>query len=124
MWPIITGQQKFNYLIKIFWNRSYLKKYKKEVDRYYKEEIHTKYNCYILKDFFTTQKIGYSDIEGRLINYNIDKLHCDKPFDFADHEIMNCNLYQYKLKLNYPEKDILYRLQWKKNIEIELLEKH
>ena len=80
-----------------------LKKYKREVDRYYKEEIHTKYNCYILKNFFTTQKIGYSDIEGRVINYDIDRLHCDKPLDFADHEIIGGNSYQYKLKLNYPE---------------------
>ena len=26
----LNYEQKFNYLIKIFWNRSYLKKYKKE----------------------------------------------------------------------------------------------
>ena len=85
-----------------------LEKYDEEVDKFYKRNIHTKYNCYILKDFFTTQKIGYSDIEKRPINYDIDRLHCDKPFDFADHEIMDVNSYRYKLKLNYPENLLPY----------------
>ncbi len=85
-----------------------LEKYDKEVDKFYKQHIHTKYNCYVLKNFLTTQKMGYSDIEKRPINYDIDRLHCDKPFDFADHEIMDGNSYKYKLKLNYPENLLPY----------------
>ena len=46
------------------------KTYTKEIDRYYLEEIHKKYNCYMATPMIAIQREGYSDIEGCEVNYN------------------------------------------------------
>jgi len=93
-----------------------LETYAKEVDRYYIEKIHLKYNCYLIKDFITTQAIGYSDIENRIVNYNIDSIHDTEKIKFPEHEIIDTvikntnnnleNHSSFRLKLHYPEKDL------------------
>ncbi len=41
-----------------------------EIDRYYVDFIHQKYKCFMSHPMTCIQKTGYSDIEGRDINYN------------------------------------------------------
>ena len=81
-----------------------LEKYEEEVDKYYVYHIHPNYNCYIIKDFLTTQKEGFSDIMNRNTNYNLDKLHAFKPIDFAKYTIEDNG--NYRLKLTYPDSDL------------------
>lgn len=46
-----------------------LEKYKFEVDKFYCQEIHSKYNCYMCDPPVTKQLPGYSDIAKKYINY-------------------------------------------------------
>lgn len=44
--------------------------YDKEIDRYYLEVIHPKYNCYMIDPMIAIQKPGYSTIEQKEVNYD------------------------------------------------------
>lgn len=44
--------------------------YEGEIDRYYLEKIHPNYNCYMCDPMIVLQKEGYSDIEGRMVDYS------------------------------------------------------
>ena len=44
--------------------------YEQEVDRYYLEFIHLKYNAYMIDPMAIIQQEGYSDIEGQKVNYD------------------------------------------------------
>lgn len=44
--------------------------YDKEIDRYYLEKIHPKYNCYMLDPMVAIQKPGFSIIENKEVNYD------------------------------------------------------
>jgi GR25 family glycosyltransferase involved in LPS biosynthesis len=41
-----------------------------EIDRYYVDFIHQKYNCYMVHPMVCIQKAGHSDIEGRAVEYS------------------------------------------------------
>lgn len=76
-----------------------LSKYEKEVDRYYVEEIQSKYPCYVLTNLMTEQKEGYSDIENCYVDYKMEQLmHVIKPIKFAPYEITDEQHYKLKLK--------------------------
>jgi hypothetical protein len=47
-----------------------LENYKEEIDRYYINEIHSSYKAYICDPMIVIQEAGYSDIEGREVNYD------------------------------------------------------
>jgi GR25 family glycosyltransferase involved in LPS biosynthesis len=92
-----------------------LENYSQEIDRYYKEQIHQYNNCYLIKDFLTTQDIGYSDIEKKKVDYAIDKIYDKEKIKFPEHQIIDSVVeYEnnveknssYRLKLFYPEKDL------------------
>ena len=72
-----------------------LDEYKQEVDRYYLEFIHLKYNAYMIDPMIVIQEEGYSDIEGQKVNYDFmqSTLH---GFMKPDHEKVDGN---YILKL-------------------------
>jgi hypothetical protein len=44
--------------------------YDGEIDRYYLEKIHPKYNCYMADPMIMIQKEGFSDIEGKMVDYS------------------------------------------------------
>jgi len=44
--------------------------YKYEIDRYYLEEIHPTFKCYMCDPMICIQKEGFSDIENRMVNYD------------------------------------------------------
>ena len=44
--------------------------YEGEIDRYYLEKIHPNFNCYMCDPMIAIQKEGYSDIEGKDVNYD------------------------------------------------------
>jgi hypothetical protein len=46
-----------------------LKNYKQEIDKFYCEEIHKKYKCYMCDPAVTKQMAGYSDIVKKEVNY-------------------------------------------------------
>ncbi len=47
-----------------------MENYDGEIDRFYLEKIHPKYNCYMADPMICIQKGGYSDIEGREVDYS------------------------------------------------------
>lgn len=47
-----------------------LEDYKEEIDRYYLEDIHPRYNAYMVDPMRIIQEEGYSDIEGGTVNYD------------------------------------------------------
>jgi len=47
-----------------------LEDYDGEIDRYYLEHIHPKFNAYMCDPMIAIQKEGYSDIEGKEVNYD------------------------------------------------------
>lgn len=47
-----------------------MENYDGEIDRYYIEHIHPKYNCYMADPMICIQKEGYSDIEGKEVDYS------------------------------------------------------
>jgi len=44
--------------------------YEYEIDRYYLEKINPNYNCYMVDPMICIQKEGFSDIEGKEVNYS------------------------------------------------------
>ena len=83
-----------------------LSKYDKEIDRFYCEEIHKKYNCYMSDPQITKQMSGYSDIEKKKVNYeHINKVEDLAPFREPDVELVD-NEITLKLKnfedIEYP----------------------
>ena len=44
--------------------------YEQEIDRYYLEVIHPKYNCYMIDPMIAIQKAGFSSIENKEVNYD------------------------------------------------------
>ena len=72
-----------------------LEEYEKEVDRYYMEVIHLKWNAYMIDPMKIIQEEGYSDIEGQEVNYDFmqSTLH---GFQKPEHEKKDGN---YILKL-------------------------
>ena len=50
-----------------------LSDYNKEIDRYYCEEIHKTYKCYMAEPQITKQMAGYSNIEKKKVNYDTMK---------------------------------------------------
>lgn len=58
-----------------------LSKYTQEIDRYYCEEIHKQFKCYMCDPQITKQMAGYSDIEKKKVNYEgIKKVEDLIPF--------------------------------------------
>ena len=47
-----------------------LENYEQEIDRYYLENIHLKYNAYMIDPMKVIQEEGFSDIEGQKVNYD------------------------------------------------------
>ena len=47
-----------------------MENYQEEVDRFYLEKIHPKFQCYMTNPMIAIQKEDYSDIEGQEVNYN------------------------------------------------------
>ncbi len=47
-----------------------MENYDSEIDRFYIEKIHSKYNCYMADPMICIQKEGYSDIEGKMVDYS------------------------------------------------------
>ena len=47
-----------------------LENYDGEIDRYYLEHLHPKFNAYMCDPMIAIQKEGYSDIEGKEVNYD------------------------------------------------------
>ena len=72
----------------------------KEIDTYYLENIHTKYNAYMIRPMRCIQKEGYSDIENTQVNYSFMErsiIGLNKPkFDVSEDG-------EYKLHLNKVE---------------------
>ncbi len=82
-----------------------LEDYQQEVDRYYLEFIHLKYNAYMIDPMMIIQEEGYSDIEGQKVNYDFmqSTLH---GFMKPDHEKIDGN---YILKLpDISDEDLPY----------------
>jgi GR25 family glycosyltransferase involved in LPS biosynthesis len=80
-----------------------LEEYQQEVDRYYLEYIHLKYNAYMLDPMPVIQEEGFSDIEGQKVNYDFmqSTLH---GFMKPEHEKVDDN---YILKLpNIPNEEL------------------
>lgn len=50
-----------------------MKEYDGEIDRFYIEKIHSKYNCYMADPMICIQTGGYSDIEGKVVDYSFMK---------------------------------------------------
>jgi hypothetical protein len=44
--------------------------YEGEIDRFYLEQIHPDYHCYMANPMIIIQKEGYSDIEGKMVDYS------------------------------------------------------
>ena len=47
-----------------------VEQYEHEIDRYYLEKIHPNFNCYMTNPMICIQKEGFSDIEGKEVNYD------------------------------------------------------
>lgn len=47
-----------------------MEEYEQEIDRFYLEVIHPKYNCYMIDPMIAIQKGGYSSIEEKEVNYD------------------------------------------------------
>jgi len=79
--------------------------YDGEIDRYYLENIHKKFNCYMIDPMVAIQKEGFSDIEGQIVNYNFMEQTL-KGFKLPEHEEING---EYVLKLpNILSDDLPY----------------
>ena len=79
-----------------------LEKYEFEVDKYYCQEIHSKYNCYMCDPPVTKQLAGYSDIVKKNIDYKYTTSPEDLiPFQEPDYEQVENNI-RLKLK-NYTD---------------------
>ena len=79
--------------------------YDQEVDRYYLEFIHLKYNAYMIDPMAIIQQEGFSDIEGQKVNYDFmqSTLH---GFMKPEHDKVEGD---YILKLpNIPDDDLPY----------------
>lgn len=77
--------------------------YDKEIDRYYMEKIHKDFNCYMSNPMIAIQKQDYSDIEGRMVNYDFMEQTLE-GLRTPEHEIIDGN---YVLKLpNYNESQL------------------
>lgn len=51
-----------------------INKYPKEIDKYFVENIQTKFNCFVLSPPLTKQRASYSDIICRLTDYDLTSL--------------------------------------------------
>lgn len=75
----------------------------KEIDRFYSEDIHPKpeHRAYLIYPIIANQTEGFSDIEGRYVNYDfmLSQEATRKPIDTADYELKNGNII---LKLDDP----------------------
>ena len=74
-----------------------------EIDRYYVDFIHQKYNCYMVHPMACIQKAGHSDIEGRAVEYSFMEKSLyglRKPL----YEITEDGAYRMKLPDIPPEK--------------------
>ena len=75
-----------------------LKKYEREVDRFYCEEIHKNHNCYICDPIITKQIAGFSDIEKKRVDYTFVKT-AEDLVPFAEPEIeQEDNIVKLKLR--------------------------
>ena len=72
-----------------------LEMYDGPIDQYY-VSLQKEGNCYVVKPLITTQKSGYSDIEGRNVNYDVTTVN-EEPYQEALHK---SNGDQYQLILN------------------------
>jgi len=69
--------------------------YDGEIDRFYMEQVHKGFNCYMATPMIAIQKEGFSDIEGQTVNYNFMEKTLDGLLT-PEHEEVNGN---YVLKL-------------------------
>ncbi len=81
-----------------------MNEYSEEVDRYYLEKINPKYNCYMTSPMCCIQNEGYSDIEGRDVNYDFMQ-HTLNGLSIPEHEISPEGHYVLKLP-NIAMKDL------------------
>lgn len=70
-------------------------KFDGEIDRYYLDKVHKDFNCYMSSPMIAIQKQGFSDIEGREVNYDFMERTLD-GLRTPEHEEVNGN---YVLKL-------------------------
>ena len=78
--------------------------YDGEIDRYYLEKIHPKFKCYMTSPMCCIQNEGFSDIEGRDVNYDFMQ-HTLNGLRIPEHEINNEGHYVLKLP-NIQMKDL------------------
>ena len=77
--------------------------YDGEIDKYYLDKIHKKFNCYMMTPMIAIQRSGYSDIEKRMVNYDFMEKTLNGLM-IPEHEIIDG---EYILKLpDYEEKDL------------------
>jgi len=79
--------------------------YDGEIDKFYLNEIHKKFKCYMLTPMIAIQRSGYSDIEKRMVNYNFMEKTL-KGLMLPKHDIIDGS---YVLKLpEIEDKDLPY----------------
>ncbi len=78
--------------------------YDGEIDRFYLEKIHPKFKCYMTSPMCCIQNEGFSDIEGRDVNYDFMQ-HTLNGLRIPEHEINNEGHYVLKLP-NIAMKDL------------------
>ena len=83
-----------------------IKKEEKPIDVYYKDNYQDNKKCYVINPMIATQLEGYSDIENKVLNYNLKTIEDTIEIPDAPHKIENGN---YRLFLdNIKEKELPY----------------
>lgn len=80
--------------------------YDGEIDRYYLEKIHPKFNAYMCNPMIAIQKEGYSDIEEKEVSYDFMQ-HTLNGLLVPEHSVNDDGNYVLKLP-NIAEKDLPY----------------
>jgi len=69
-----------------------LSRCQKPIDVYYQEDMHQNEDCFMINPQMTTQKDGYSDIEKKVLKYNLELLDDFIEIQDAPHEHNKINL--------------------------------
>jgi GR25 family glycosyltransferase involved in LPS biosynthesis len=85
----------------------HLSKYEKEVDRFYKDIVHTRKKSFMLSYHLTIQREGYSDIQGSNVSYAMFTPEDKVVINEADHESDSDGNYRLKLN-NFSDNELPY----------------
>lgn len=80
--------------------------YEGEIDRYYLEKIHPKFNVYVCDPMIAIQKEGFSDIENKEVSYDFMQ-HTLNGLNVPEHDVDNEGNYILKLP-NITDNDLPY----------------